>query len=197
MVDSRDKPVVPESSYVLAARDYSDVAHLENASVIERVLSRSRSEATTYVTELLQSGVTKYALAGPRVALTAMVIEALTDLGKEISAWRKAGIIPEDFSGRPLGYQTWVDLLREIDSDPVDADRLKAMKAMFLAANKVKASDGESVVAYQLFRIARELNSGELLLLRWSFRHSRTNPFRMALYYPRTSATGVQQWPPT
>lgn len=155
-----------ESSYVIAARDYSDVVHLENPSAIERVLSGTRSEAVGYVGNLLQSALPRYIVAGPRVAWTALAIEALTDLSEEITAWVKEKKIPEDFSGRPYGYQTWVDLLQEIDSNPVDADRLKAMKAMFLAANRVEATDGQSIVAYQLFQIAKRLTSGQLLLLK-------------------------------
>lgn len=190
MTGDSDKPLASESSYVLAARDYADVAHLENAGVIERVLSRSRSEATAYVTALLQSGITRYALAVPHVALTAMAIEALTDLGKEISVWRKAGTIPDDFSGRPSGYQTWVDLLREIDSDPVDVNRLKAMKAMFLAANNISATDGESILAYQLFQIAKNLNSGPLLLLKVTY-----SSYLAYLKGPRTGgSSNTQQW---
>ncbi|MGA8490295.1 MAG: hypothetical protein WB711_07725 [Terriglobales bacterium] len=156
----------PGPSCVLASRDYADIAHLSNPSVIERILSKTRAEATTYVGALLQSGVSSYVLAGPKVALSAMIIEALTDLCREVSALRKAGTIPEDFSGRPSGYQTWVELLSEIDSNPVDAERLKAMKAMFLAANRVNATDGESLLAYQLFQVAKGLSSGQLLLLR-------------------------------
>jgi len=95
-----------------------------------------------------------------------MTAEALTDFGKEVSDWIKDRKIPEDFSGRPSGYQTWVELLQEIDSNPIDAERLKAMKAMFLAANRINATDGESMAAYQLFQIAKKLTSGELLLLR-------------------------------
>jgi hypothetical protein len=151
---------------VLAERDYTDIAHLENPSVIERVLSTSRREATAYIGKLLTSGLPRYVLAGPHVAVTAMAIEALTDLGREVSAWPTAGKIPDDFSGRPSGYQTWVDLLREIDSNPVDADRLKAMKAMFLAAIRIGVTDGESLLAYQLFQVAKGLTSGQLLLLR-------------------------------
>ncbi len=95
-----------------------------------------------------------------------MAIEALTDFGKEVSEWIKVGKIPEDFSGRPAGYQTWVELLQEIDSNPIDADRLKAMKAMFLAANRIGATNGQSVLAYQLFGIAKKLLSGDLLVLK-------------------------------
>jgi hypothetical protein len=173
MADETDRPHGrPESSYVLAAREYADVAHLENPNVIERVFSRSRSEAVEYVGALLQSGVSRYALAGPKVALTAMTIEALRDLWGEIAAWRAVGRIPEDFSGRRWGYQSWVELLQEIDSNPVDADRLKALKAMFLASNRPNASDGEQILGYQLFQIAKRLSAGDLLVLKTAFKNS-------------------------
>jgi hypothetical protein len=189
MGDDPDKPASPrEPSYVLAERDYADIAHLENPSVIERVLSGSRSEATAYVSALLQSGITRYILAGPRVAFTAMAVEALTDLSREVSAWRKSGKIPEDFSGRASGYQTWVELLRELDLNPVDVDRLRAMKAMFLAANNVNATDGDSIVAYQLFQVAKKLNSGELFLLRAIYRGFASGSG------PTGATVKVQEW---
>jgi hypothetical protein len=169
-VGDDDKVVAPPKvSYVLVARDYADIAHLENPNVIERILSRSRTEKVAYVSALLTSGLSKHALAGPKIAVAAMAVEALTDFGKEISEWIKGRKIPEDFSGRPSGYQTWVELLVEIDSNPTDAERLKAMKAMFLAANRVNATDAQSVVAYQLFQIAKRLDSGDLLLLKAVF----------------------------
>lgn len=165
-----DRPSTPYGdSYVLVARDYADIVHLENPNVIERILSASRSEKVAYVSALLTSGLSRLAFAGPRVAFTAMVVEALTDLGKEVSNWMKSGKIPEDFSGRPSGYQTWVELLQEIDSNPADVERLKAMKAMFLAANRIEATDGESILGYQLFTIAKNLSSGQLLLLRAAY----------------------------
>jgi hypothetical protein len=166
-----------DPAYVLSDRDYSQIVHLENPNVIERILSTTRAEATDYVGKLLQSGVPRYISAGPKVAFTAMAIEALTDLGREIADWIRAGRIPEDFSGRPAGYQTWVDLLQEIDSNPIDGERLKAMKAMFLAANDINATDGQSVLGYQLFQIAKTLTSGELLLLKAVFVASRNSEF--------------------
>jgi hypothetical protein len=173
-----DKLDSAESNYVIVARDYADIAHLENPSVIERILSGSRTEKVAYVSALLTSGLSKYALAGPRVALAAMAVEALTDFGKEVSEWIRDHKIPEDFSGRPSGYQTWVELLQEIDSNPVDADRLRAMKAMFLAANRVDVTDGESILAYQLFQIARMLKSGQLLLLSACYAVFRSGNFQ-------------------
>jgi hypothetical protein len=187
--DTPGKPaILAEPSYVLAARDYADIAHLENPNVIERILSGTRTEGLAYVGALLQSGVSRYVLAGPKVAVTAMAIEALTDLSHEIFAWNKAGRIPEDFSGRPSGYQTWVELLREIDSNPVDAERLKAMKAMFLAANTLNVTDGESIASYQLFQIAKRLASGELLLLRAIYKAYLSQNFN------RQATTQLQIW---
>jgi hypothetical protein len=178
MGDDSNKPAAPESSYVLAARDYADIAHLENPSVIERVFSRSRTEAIAYVGELLQSGVPKYILAGPKVAFTAMAVKALGDLWAEVSAWKKDGTFREDFAGRDSGRQTFVELLVEIDSNPIDADRLKAMKAMFLAANRVDATEKESILAYQLFQIAKAMKSGQLLLLKVCYESFRTGNFQ-------------------
>lgn len=177
MADDAKPPSPDDESYVVVARDYADIAHLENPGVIERILSGSRTEKLAYVSSLLTSGLSKCALAGPRVALAAMAVEALTDFGREVSEWIKAGNLPEDFSGRPSGYQTWVELLQEIDSNPIDAERLKAMKAMFFAANRIKATDGESIVAYQLFRIAKGLTSGQLLLLKAAYQRAISKDF--------------------
>jgi hypothetical protein len=163
---AEDKRPPSEPSYVLVERDYADIAHLENPNVIEQILSTSRSEKVAYVSALLASGLSRFASAGPKVAITAMAVEALTDFGREVAGWIKEEKVPRDFSGRPPGYQTWVELLQEIDLNPVDADRLQAMKAMFLAANRISTTDGESVLAYQLFQIAKNLTSSQLLVLK-------------------------------
>jgi hypothetical protein len=178
MGDDARVPAPAERSYVLVARDYADIAHLENPGVIERILSSSRTEKVAYVSALLTSGLSKYALAGPKVAFAAMAVEALTDFGREVSEWIKTGRLPEDFSGRASGYQTWVELLQEIDSNPTDAERLKAMKAMFLAANKIDVSEKESILAYQLFQIAKILRSGQLLLLAACYSAFRSGNFQ-------------------
>jgi hypothetical protein len=181
-----------ESSYVLVARDYSDIVHLGSPGVIERILSSSRTEKVAYVSALLTSGLSEYALSGPRIAFAAMAIEALTDFGKEVSEWIRDDKIPRNFSGRSSGYQTWVELLQEIDSNPVDADRLRAMKAMFLAANRVDATDRESILAYQLFQIAKILKSGQLLLLRHATQYFEVETSSVTRRCPRLP--GLRRW---
>ncbi len=48
---------------------------------------------------------------------------------------------------------------------------------MFLAANRVGASDGQSIAAYELFQVAKTLNSGELLLLKAIYETYRSGSF--------------------
>ena len=114
MSDGTSSANSDEQTYVLVARDYADIAHLENPNVIETILQRSRKEKVAYVSALITSGLSRFVVAGPRVAFTAMAAEALSDLGKEVSAWVRSEKIPEDFSGRKWGYQSWVELLQEI-----------------------------------------------------------------------------------
>jgi len=85
---------------VLVARDYADIVHLENPGVIERILSRSRTEKLAYVSALLTSGLPKYALAGPKVAFAAMAVEALTDFGREEATLHQRSFLRRGFSER-------------------------------------------------------------------------------------------------
>lgn len=156
-------------SYVLAGRDYADIVHLENPSVIERMLSGTRQEATAYVSDLLRSGISKYIIAGPKVAMAAITVQALNDFWEQVSEWRRQRKLPEDLSGRKRGYQSWVELLREIETSPTDSDRLDAMKAMFLVVNSPDANDGTQILAYQLFQISKKLSSGDLLVLKAAY----------------------------
>ncbi|MGC2110664.1 MAG: hypothetical protein WA655_14175, partial [Candidatus Korobacteraceae bacterium] len=57
-----------------------------------------------------------------------------------------------------------------------DPDRLEALKAMFFSVNSVKTVDAEKILAYQLFQIAKQLTSGQILLLKacYSLAKART-----------------------
>jgi hypothetical protein len=49
--------------------------------------------------------------------------------------------------------------------------------AMFYGANKVNATDGEHMLSYRLFQIAKRLNSGELLLLKTLYDSRRSGDY--------------------
>lgn len=85
---------------------------------------------------------------------------------REFESLRTAGRIPDDFAEKKYGFQTWVELMTIIDEESPDADRLEALKAMFYGLNKIGVEAGESVLKYQLWRITKQLHSGDLLLLK-------------------------------
>lgn len=101
-------------------------------------------------------------------------------VSQEIKELRDRGKIPDDFADEKkykYGFKSWVDLLKTIDEETPDADRLETLKAMFYGVNKINATDSERIVNYQLFQIAKKLTSGELLLLRASFEAYNNSDF--------------------
>jgi hypothetical protein len=96
----------------------------------------------------------------------ALKVKLFQQLSREIKELRDKGKIPDDFAEKKNGYQSWVELMTIIDEESPDPERLDAIKAMFYAVNKVNATDGERILAYQLFQIAKKLTSGQLLYLK-------------------------------
>ena len=87
-------------------------------------------------------------------------------VAQEIRDLREKGKIPEDFADKRYGFQSWVELLQVIDDETPDVEKLDALKAMFYSVNKIGIDDGERVLGYQLFQIAKRLSSNQLLILK-------------------------------
>jgi hypothetical protein len=155
-----------DSTYVVKRRDYADIIQLQKATVMEEFLAEPLTVIAECTAGWLRLGTKELLLAVPKVALAALKGKVFEQFGHEFENWRKSGRIPDDFAEKRCGYQSWVQLLSEIDSDPTDEDRLDALKAMFLATNRIDATEGERVLAYQLFQIAKKLSSGDLLVLK-------------------------------
>ena len=147
-------------------RDYSDIVKLEDPTVLEDFLDQPLSFIAETITGAFAAGKSGVAVAGGRIVQALLKGRMFKQWAKEFRALRNAGKIPDDFAESKYGFQTWVELMTIIDEESPDADRLEALKAMFYAANKVNADDKDRIVAYQLWRITKELNSGDLLLLK-------------------------------
>ncbi len=61
---------------------------------------------------------------------------------------------------------TWAELIRIIDDECPDGERLDVLKAAFYNVNKINQTDADQIVSYQLWQIARSWRSGDGLLLR-------------------------------
>ena len=93
---------------------------------------------------------------------------AQEQINREIKELREKGRI-RDFTEDERGTTTWAELMKEIDDGIPDTDKLEAMKIFFIEVNAVNATDEERMLNYQLFRIAKSLDSGKLLVLRAAY----------------------------
>jgi hypothetical protein len=158
-----------DKSYIVKSRDLSEIIKNPDAGAIEELLEEPGAVLAALLTAFFKSG--PVAFFGPVIRLTQAAFkgEAYKQLGEEVRLLRKAGTLKIDPEGNRVGYQTWVELLTIIDGETPDQERLEALKAMFLAANRMNATDGEHVLAYQLFQIAKRLTSNDLLVLKATY----------------------------
>jgi hypothetical protein len=155
-----------EESLILSPRDYSNIAKLEDPRVLEDFLDEPLTYIAETITGALAVGKTGVMVAGGRIVQALLKGQLFTQWNKEFRALRDAGKIPDDFAEKKYAFQTWVELMTIIDEETPDADRLEALKAMFYGVSTINKTDQERIVAYQLWRITKQLNSGDLLLLK-------------------------------
>lgn len=158
-----------EESITIKARNYADIAKLSEPTVAEQFLAEPLAAIVETITGLFAEGPKKFALVGSHIIQAALKGQMLEQWARESKNLRAKGAIADDFEETKYGFQTWAELISIIDEERPDADRLEALKAMFLAVNRVNATDGERIVAYQLWMIAKRLTSGELLLLKAAY----------------------------
>jgi hypothetical protein len=155
-----------DDSFIIKPRDPAEIIRFQDSAALTEFLKDAPSAIAGALIEAFSHGPS--ALTGPlvRVGISALRGRALQQLAAEIKELKQKGKLADDFAERKYGFQTWVELLQIIDDDTPDEDRLEALKAMFYAANKVKAAEAEQIVGYQLFQIAKKLTSNELLILK-------------------------------
>jgi len=158
-----------DTALIARPRDYSDIIKLQEPGVLEDFFNKPLPFIVATVTGALAAGKAGWFLAGGRIVQGMLKGRLFEQWSKEVKKLCETGRIPEDFVEKKYGFQTWVELMRIIDDESPDADRLEALKAMFFAVNKVGATEGKKIKAYQLWQIAKQLSSGELLLLRTAY----------------------------
>jgi hypothetical protein len=158
-----------DSALITRPRDYSKIANLQDPGVLEEFLNKP----LTFIAETIIGAIAVEKnglfLSGGRIVQALLKGRLFQQWAAEFKKLRETGRIPDDFADKKYGFQTWVELMTIIDEESPDADRLEALKAMFFAVNKVETTDGEKIKAYQLWQIAKRLNSGELLLLKTAY----------------------------
>lgn len=82
----------------------------------------------------------------------------------------KKGIIADDYSGSDQHLTCLHELLEAIDEKVVDERRFSFFKKIFIVGAAEILSSHDDVLPHQFIRLARKINSGEVLLLETVFR---------------------------
>jgi hypothetical protein len=159
-------------SLVVRPREYSNIACLQDPTVLEEFLDEPLTFVAETITGAFAIGKTGVFVTGGGIFQALLKGKLFQQWDREYHALREAGKIPDDFADSRYAFQTWVDLMRIIDEDSPGPDLLEAFESMLCAVNKVNAEDKDRVRAYQLWQITEQLNSGDLLLLKTLCEHS-------------------------
>jgi hypothetical protein len=167
-----------DESFILQKREDLELTpRTQNADALSRFLDEPATRIAEIVTGALGEGMKGVAMSAGRLVQGALKVQLLTQFAREINYFRERGKIEEDFAKDKYGFQGWVELIAVIDSETPDEDRVKAMKAAFFAINRINSRDGDRIASYQLFRIAKRLTSGQILILKAAYELSKTNAF--------------------
>jgi hypothetical protein len=180
-----------ESSYISKRRDYSKLVYDPTPEVIAEFLEEPFAFVAEFVTGMLADGPKQWSVTGGKIIQAALKGHVFEQVAKEVRDLRKKGKLNDDFGKSKYGYQSWVELLTIIDNERPDPDRLEALKAMFFSVNSVNATDAEKVLAYQLFQIAKQLTSSQLLLLKACYELGRAGDLRKIDQQKRDRSQGL------
>src|SRR5207249_885449 len=115
------------------------------------------TQALEAVTGAFALGAKQLGVAAGRMAQAILKGKMYEQWAEELRVLREAGKIPDNLGETKHGLYTWAELVKIIDDDCPDSERLEALKAAFYAVNAINKSDADQIVSYQLWQIAKEL----------------------------------------
>ncbi len=181
-----------ETSIVQKPREpFEDVLLPENTSELARLMDEPTTAIAEIITGAFAAGPKAWMVIGGRIVQGMLKAKLFQQVSQEIKELREKGKIRDDFADEKknkYGFTSWVQLLTVIDEEAPDADRLEAMKAMFFGINRVNASDGDRIAAYQLFQIAKKLTGGQLLYLKVCYAMYKKSSFSTGF------GVGIMEW---
>lgn len=149
-----------EESIVQKPREPYDIARLQLESEFEKFLEHPLGPALEAVTGAFALGAKHFAVSAGRIAQAILKGQMYEQFAYEMRTLRGAGKLPENPGATKHEIFTWAELMKIIDDECPDEERLDALKAAFYAVNKIRDGDAEQILSYQLWQITKELDSG-------------------------------------
>ncbi len=149
-----EEGIIPRSKYEDAAQ-YVKEEILRGAEFITGIACSSQAEWARSVGYVVQGVV------GGQV---------VSNLQKEIEYYSDKGRIKKDFVASSQGQRCFVELLRFLEQEIPDQDRIEILKRIYIVSATEEIHDRESPLPLQFMQVARSLSHGEIVVLFAAYR---------------------------
>ena len=136
---------------------------------VAEFLQQPATKIAEFITGLLVSDNKDWKLSAGRLVQASIKSKLYSQLGKEINEYIKKGKIKDDFLDNAQNFKSLSDLLEFIDEATPDNDRFNAVKDLFFYSVAKDSSEAEQVLSYQFMKLCKELDSGNLLVLKATY----------------------------
>src|SRR5437764_6325149 len=103
---------------------FSDAILTENADELAKFMDEPVSAIAEAMTGWLAAGPKAWMMMTGHIVQATLKAKLLQQVSREIKELRDKGKIPDDFADKKYGFQSWVELLKAIDDETPDEDKL-------------------------------------------------------------------------
>ena len=126
------------------------------------------SKITAAVFGALASEKSEWILSTGRILQAGLKLRMFKQIGEEINSYIEKGTIKENFLEKDINQFSFYELLKFIDEETPDEERVRAMKSIFFSSVTPKSDSAHEQLAYEFMQICKELSSSEILILKAS-----------------------------
>lgn len=151
------------------AKKKTNLVKVETKDDIMELISRPATVIVETLTGILSSGRPELISSSGRIVQSIVKNTTLQQLGREFEYFQRKGRIKEDYFATNKNQVTLIELLKFIDEETPDEERLKAMKSIFLASVSNEATENDEIMAFELIKICRTLSTKAIIVLKTAF----------------------------
>ena len=157
------------------------IQDIQDGKKLLAILDDSR-KLSSLVAGMLSSNKTELTMSAVRLIGGSLRFKLFHQLGRELNHYIQKGEIKANFCESPRDEASLYELLKFIDEEAPDQERFRAMRSIFIVSLSQHTPETDRTLAYEFFKIGRELDSGELMVLKAAYdiykgRTAVTEPF--------------------
>ena len=152
-----------------------ELIKLDDVKSVSKFLQQPATKVAEFITGILISDTKDYKLSAGRLVQASIKCKLFEQLGNELRDYIDKGKIKEDFLNESQNQHSLSDLLKFIDETTPDEERFNAMKSLFFKSVADSSSESEQALSYQFMKFCKDLESGDLLVLKAAYDISNGN----------------------